>query len=950
MKRFLRIVVWIAGILVILLIIAVVGLKLFFPVEKVKAMAVEEGSKALDREVSVGDLALSFWGGLGVQLSDVSVGNPEGFDGPPFLSAEAVDLKLSLLPLITGSIRVDKLVIERPIITLHKLVDGRTNFAFEVPDSTIPPEMEEMSREMSPEARPAAAAISFDELEINNGRLVYLDDSTGMQADIINMGLLTSLENPGVGKFISYGKLQVDSVRVTIDEPYPVVSLGLTYRVNYDMNSQSLMIERADVELNKIRFKVTGDARSLMDDMVIRTNIKSDRVTVADLLNMLPQSQRDAMKDYQVSGDFQLDADVEYNATSEPKLYYAGTATLSDMVMSSSKIDGELRLGKTLIDVKPDNLRMTIEDGSFAGRPLLGHLVLENFDNPSVSGQLAGGLDLAFVQPFLPAEQKHQLSGQAKFDITFNGLIETPEAMTFSGTAQITSGNYNSPLMPEPINNLTLDAYFDNRLLHVRSLACKFPSGNAEFSGRVNDIVSWMLADSAAAKKIKPQVEGNMKGQLDLAIANRYLPEKGSPSMKGKLDMNITITGRIGDMASFRPRGTMNITGASYTDSLLPEPMENFDAAFRLTPDTIVVSSLNVKFTSSDVSFAGRLANPFPYLLPLEDIDRSKMSKPFFDFTLSAHRFDTDKLFPEAVPGSAADPTSVSADSVSFILLPDVDGRGTFSADTIIYSQVEFTNVTGKIKIYDRRIEAYDAAASVYSGRVSGNTTIDLNDFENPVYSGEFAASQVEADDFVSRFSKFGGHLYGKGDFSGSYNAVGWDPDAFVNSLNMSMDVNIREGKLVTSGGLHTALNGIAQLAKESVAEEQPLKNLVTKMTVKDGRVNTGLLKTKLGNLGDLSVDGWYGFNGALDYNGSLKLTEEMTTKLTSGGTLGALASIFSGSGEDSKRLTLPLKVSGTTSDPKYEVDVNALTKNAGQNLIKDAGSALEGLFKKKKN
>ena len=620
--------------------------------------------------------------------------------------------------------------------------------------------------------------------------------------------------------------------------------------------------------------------------------------------------------------------------------------------MRSDKIDGELHLGRCLLDVKPDNLRMTIEDGSFGGRPLLGHLVLEDFEDPTVGGQLAGGFDLAFVQPFLPAEQKHEMSGRASFDVKFAGLIDQPEQMNFSGTLGVESGRYNSPFMPEPVEELALDAYFDNRLVNVRSLSCRFPSGTLAFNGRVDDLLSYVLADSAAAAKMHPRVEGTLKGQVNLALANHYLPEKGDPETKGKLDLDLTVTGRIGEMASFRPRGTMEIRDAAYTDSLLPEPIEHFAASMRLTPDTIVINNLEAKFTSSDVTFAGRLADPFPYLLPVEDLDRSRMSKPFFDFTLSSRRFDTDKLFPEAVPGSAADPTQVSPDSVSMVLLPDVDGRGTFVADTIIYSQVEFTDVNGKIKIYDRRIEAYDATAKVYSGGATGRTTIDLSDFENPVYSGEFAATQIEADDFVSRFSKLGGHLYGKADFSGNYNAVGWDPDAFLNSLNLSMDATVREGKLITTGTLNKALNEVAKLWHGSVAEEQTIRNLASKVHVQDGRVRLDQLKSRVGDLGDLLVDGWYGFDGALNYSGIFKLSREKTTAATSsGGMLGGLASLMAD--DDSQRLEVPITVTGTMTNPVPSIDFDALrkkaTEKAGSDLLKKAGNALENLFKKDK-
>ena len=118
MKKLLKILLWLVGILAVLVVLAVIGLKLFFPLEKIRAMAVDEGSARLGRPIEVAGLDISVWGGLGVELEGVRVGNPEGIDAPDLLSADRVDLKLRLLPLITGDFRVDRLIIDSPTLPI----------------------------------------------------------------------------------------------------------------------------------------------------------------------------------------------------------------------------------------------------------------------------------------------------------------------------------------------------------------------------------------------------------------------------------------------------------------------------------------------------------------------------------------------------------------------------------------------------------------------------------------------------------------------------------------------------------------------------------------------------------------------------------------------------------------------------------------------------------------
>ncbi|MBN1212431.1 MAG: AsmA family protein [candidate division Zixibacteria bacterium] len=952
MKKLLKILLWIAGIFIALVILAVIGLKLFFPKEKAKAYAIKEGSTALGRPLSIEDIDISVWGGLGIRLVDVTIGNPEGFEGEDLLKAEDIDLKLQILPLLKKDVRINRLIINKPEVAMLKRADGTDNFTFAAVDTALPAGTAE---KVPSEAKAASAAISFDKFEINDGHLLYVDDSSHMKLMLARLNLATSLQNPREDYYVSSGKLEADKIELTLDEPYPSYAIALNYKGSYDLKDNHLDLEGADLNLNGLDFKLSGNVADMMDKPKAKINVKSDRISVADLFKMLPEKQLEAVADFKIEGDFTFNADLQYDAAQEEKpLEYNGSATIADMVMSKKDIPGQLTFRRAMIDFEPDNLRMAIEEGSFDSKPFKGHVVVNDFENPTVDGELAGNFNLVFLEPFLPAEDKHKVTGESSFDIKFSGPVKDYKVMSYSGNLAIKNGTYNSNLMLEPVESFELDLYFDRDLVNVKKFTARTTSGDLSFTGRINNLVPYLIADSAEALTIHPAVDGDLKGNLNLAFLNGFLPEKGHPEMKGMFAMDLNISGSTANLARFKVRGSASVSGASYTDSLLPEPIENFEADMVIRPDTVNIQKFDVKFTTSDVSMTGRLVNPFPYLLPLESIDRSQVKKPLFLFELSSHRFDTDKLFPEAVPGSgggdlaAVATGEVSLDSVSMIIVPDIDGQGTFKVDTLIYSQVQFTQITGKLKYFDRKITAYDATGKVYSGDVAGETTIDLNDFEKPRYSGQFRATKVEVDDFITRFSKFGGHVFGKVDLNGSYDAVGWEPDEFLNSLNMNGVGTMQEGKLVTSGAVYSLISGLAEKAGQTFDKEQALKNLKSNIIVKDGKVYLDNLKTKLGNLGDMELGGYYGFNDEINYTGSILLSEATTKDLMSkGGLLGGLAGILSD--KTTTRLKLPLKLVGTVDKPKAEIDYSSLTEKAGENLKDDAKNLLNGLLKKKK-
>lgn len=940
MNKALKVFLWIAGILVGLIIVLVIGVQLFFPTEKVRKYAEEEATRVLQRKVTIKDLGVSFWGGLGVNLKDVSIANPEGIDIDTFVFANNIDVKMELLPLLSGEYRVTRLIVNEPIIHLYKNSEGRVNFALDLAaaDTTLP----KAAREAPPEKQTAAAIVSFDKLEIKNGSLWYRDDSSNVTVDLSGFALETSLKTPSQTMYETKGRISADEIVVTTDEAMPPYQVALDYDAVYDLQRQAITVDRGKLTLNNLSVNVTGTIDHPLDTTTAHLQLRAEKVAVSDVLSLLPPSQRDLAADFSIFGDFSLTTDLQYDQrdTANP-LAYSGTATLTDMTMSKSDMPGELRLGRALLDFKKDNLRFALEEATFDGEPLKGHLVVDNFDDPRVSGELAGRFNLVFLEPFIPTQGTHELAGQTDFDVTFSGQLNNPKDMDFTGSVSVTDGRYQSDQLPEPIESFAADVYFDRRLTNVRSFTANFPSGDITFRGRINDLVPYLLADSAGAAQASPSIDGSLIGTINLAMINPFLPDKGDPRLDGSMSMDLTFAGKATDLANFKPRGTVEISNGSYTDSLLPEDITSLSANLRITDDTISVDDFNLSFESSDLAFSGKLLNPFPYLLPIEGLDRSKVKRPTFNFRLTSTTFNVDKLFPEAVPGGGEEGVQGKPeDSVSMVFVPDIDGQGAFEIDTLIYYQMKFTDITGNVRIRDRRIMVQDVTGDVYAGAASGETTIDLNDFEKPKYDGTFQFSQVQASDLLTRFSPLGKHLHGNLNMSGSYSASGWEGEQFLKSLTMDGHGSMKEGEVIFQGAMYQTLNNIAKFANESLDKEQALKDLATKIEVKDGKVFLNDLSTELGDLGELTIGGYYGFDGGLDYNGSILLSDKYSSKLLGGSGLGGqLGNLLGGAKE--KRIRLPLTIGGNIDNPSVSLDMDKMKEQMGKNLFESVSDKL---------
>ncbi|MBD3331203.1 AsmA family protein [candidate division GN15 bacterium] len=950
MKKLYRILIWAVGIILALLLVAVVLVQLFFPEEKARQLAIERGSAALGRDIDIESVAVSFWGGFGVELQNVTIANAPGFGDEPMARAAVIDVKLSLLPLLTGEVNIDRLIVDKLRAEMIKRPNGENNYTFAAAEEKVP---SRMKGKVKPEAQAAAATVSFDRLEINEGHVRYQNDSSRLLLDMKNLSLATSLSIPTEAVYHSQGRALVETLLVVNEkDTLPPLTVATRHQAEFDLGSNRLTLQQSELTVNGLTFTAHGSAELGGNAILARFNVQSNQIGAQDLLDLLPPERLRSAGEFTASGELSLDADITYDETTIDTLQYAGSLELSDATLSREDIPGDLEIGSALIDFETNTLRLSLREATFDGQPLRGQVSVDNFDDPHVNGDLAGKLDLAFVQPFLSGRAGSQLSGQLDFELQFAGQLANYEKLDLSGQATIQNGRYVSTMFPEPIDTLELDLFFDNGTTRINSLQAISKRARFEATGRIQNMIPYLLLDSAAAADLSPEIDVNTSGEADLSLANQYLAGQSNPELTGDAAWDMTISGVVTDLSSFEPRGTIVVRQATYTDDLLPEPIERFDADLVVTRDTVTINQLDVVFPSSDLSLTGKLIKPFPNLLPFEGIEYNRYRKPSLDFELTSNRLNTDKLFPEAVPGAETEPptdtttpdqpttTTPSQPVVSPVILPDINGRGNITVDTLIYSEIDFTNITARVRIQDRKIEVYEANASVYDGTVTGGTTIDLTDPTVPVYTGRFQAAQIQAEGFFRQFTPLSDQVTGKMNFNGTYETTGTEKAELKRSLKLDADLSMRDGQFEASNRTYKIINGIAREVGESIDRTQNFKDLDTDIKVEDGKVKADRLKTSLGNMGDLELDGYYGFDGSVDYTGSILLSQSWSEKILKNDIIGGLADILSGG--STERLKLPLFISGSIDNPSVGIDLKSVGKDAAGGMLNNLKDLLQ--------
>ncbi|WP_171133243.1 MULTISPECIES: AsmA family protein [unclassified Ruegeria] len=167
----------------------VIGALLLMPKDKLSAILTEQVKAQTGRDLTIsGDVGITFWPILGISAGAVTFSNAPWAGPQPMLSAESLDIGLDAAALINGQLRIKRVFADNPVLRLE-LSDGRGNWELNTPAVSSAESTGSSSGGGSPSANPSA--VTLDQLELTNARLVYVDNGV-VQMDFSGVDLSAS--------------------------------------------------------------------------------------------------------------------------------------------------------------------------------------------------------------------------------------------------------------------------------------------------------------------------------------------------------------------------------------------------------------------------------------------------------------------------------------------------------------------------------------------------------------------------------------------------------------------------------------------------------------------------------------------------------------------------------------------------------------------------------------
>jgi uncharacterized protein involved in outer membrane biogenesis len=226
MRRALKIVAWVAGIFVGLVVIAGGALYAYVSSEHFRTRVAQYLGDYSGRKTTIADIQIRWGSTAQVRMSGVEIGNVAWGKAPHMLKAEAVDLDIRLWPLLRGDVVLPRLVLRKPDVQVEFNDKELSNWSFQES-----PVVATAGEAVKPESRGETPLIG--KLEITEGKLGYRDTKRKLTLDgtvttatgkagedpVAELTLNGTLENQKLAlKFVGGSALMLRDSKT----PYPV--------------------------------------------------------------------------------------------------------------------------------------------------------------------------------------------------------------------------------------------------------------------------------------------------------------------------------------------------------------------------------------------------------------------------------------------------------------------------------------------------------------------------------------------------------------------------------------------------------------------------------------------------------------------------------------------------------------------------------------------------------
>jgi len=240
MSRIVKIVGIVVGALLVLFVAVLVAVGMLFDPNDYKDDITAAVQRSTGRQLTLdGDLSLAVFPTIRIALGAASLSNAQGFGAEPMAKIGSAELRLALLPLLSGKIQIGQARLTGLELDLARDARGRNNWQ----DLSGGPS----GASQAPQGGASSATSNLDlgiaSIEIADARVTWRDASTGSRWELTSFGL--GADDFGIGK------------PFPLDMRFALAGADVAVKVNARMQA-TLTLATNEYRLERLDVKVSG--------------------------------------------------------------------------------------------------------------------------------------------------------------------------------------------------------------------------------------------------------------------------------------------------------------------------------------------------------------------------------------------------------------------------------------------------------------------------------------------------------------------------------------------------------------------------------------------------------------------------------------------------------------------------------------------------------------------
>ncbi len=715
----------IVGIPLIVLACGIAAAKLYFTSDRLKALVIPRVEATVHRPVNIRSISLGIFPSLAVDVDSLTIANARGrgFAARPMIELGRLTLKVRLFSLLSGKVEVSSVLLDQPHLLLEVNEWGETNYAGLGGGAEQP-----VSQGAPPSQAPTSGtALVLSNVQIRDGLIEYVDHQGNSQIRVTGLNHTMTMDvGPGEVRLdgqtsvdrLSYGTLRasmIPDLRLTMDE-----------ELVYDRTSDRLTIRKGTVTVQDMILTASGTISSASTKPVLAVVVESDKLSIADLLSLVPAEYMKKAEGLKGTGTARIRLSVDGAIGDSAVPAFKGTIAATDASVRYAQLPQPITNVNLVATFERSVARQefTLEkfSASLGANPLTATLRVVNFSDPWISLSVHASLNLAEVKDYYPLEQGTQLSGSLAADLTIAGKVNTPTAMTGSGTMDFRNVTIRTAESRKPLQNLQGTITVTNNLIDSKKISMVIGQSDLTLGFTMKNYLSVMSEDRKAPKATASLSLASTR-LVTADIMTDTGATKGTPSRGGR---NPQPSGKGGLVL---PNVDMDVTATVGTLVMERFTFTNMRAQMSVSNGVITLRSCTLGAFDGSVTTRGtlNLQKPerptFDFAMSMANIDAHAMLPKFTSFgermqgrlsmqtNLTGALDDTLGLVPQSLNGqghvqaSNGSLTGVKINSsiASLLKLPDLE--------TIRYKDWsnDFSVSNGRLVIKDLKITALDA-------------------------------------------------------------------------------------------------------------------------------------------------------------------------------------------------------------------------------------------------